>query len=232
MLLFLPGLGQAESCKEKLERTIQEISQSREVRFHGLPDSTVRYRSFILDNEPKLKRPITLNNESAKQRLGKMYNNSKTSDVEYMMENRMLEADFRGGEASIFLNPRKPEEAVKVWNKSRADDFEMSTRAMLLFEQRVEQSNTLKNYFAVAKIKEMGKDYIVREFSPNSVELKKMVDSPEVKKAVKALKRELSKSSDVINQKLMVALNKKPVSANLHWDPDTKKVLMIDALGF
>lgn len=226
-----PSLG-AESCKDRIERTIREISETRDVRFHGLSDGQIRYRSYILDNEPNLKRHVSSLNETAQQRLAKMYDHTTPADVKYMMETRLLEADFAGGEASIFLNPRKPREAVKIWHESRLEEFEMSSRAMLLFESRVVNNSSLRNVLSVSRIKERGRNYIVKEFSPNSVELKDALAKPEVQTAMKTLKRELSKSSDAINQKLMTGLNRKPPSANFHWDPDQNKILLIDALGF
>lgn len=221
-----------ETCAQKLDRVIKEISDSREIRFHGLHPITVRYRSYILDHKPDVKRKIKFNSMNSEERLGRFYRGAKPSEVRYMLETHMLEADFKGGEASIFKNPANPTQAFKVWNKSRMEDFEMSTRAMLLFEERIEKSNALKNHMTVSKITEMGKNYIVKEFAPKSTPLQKMVGDPKVKKILKSLKRELSKTTDPMGQKLMVAIGKKPISDNLHWDPDKGKILLIDALGF
>lgn len=232
LIAMAPIIGRAESCKEKVERVIEEIALSKEVRFAELSESTKWYRTQILEKAPKLKRKIAYSDEPAVKRLARLKKNNNPNDVKYLMDKELLKADFNGGEASIFRESKNSREAMKIWNPSRMDDFEMSTRAMMHYEAIVEKSSKLANNLSVAKIKELGKNYIVKDFAPKSTELKHMVGDPKVKQVIKSLKRDLSQESNPFNQKLLNALNKKPVSANLHWDPEQQKVLLIDALGF
>ena len=222
-----------QSCQEKIERIIKEISETREVRFHGLSQEKIKYRSAILDTELRLKRRVPHVNGAAEQRLAKMFDNSNPADVKYLIETRFMEAEFSGGEASLFLNPKKPNEAIKVWHESRLEEFEISTRAMLLYEQKVSFNSSLRNVLSVSKIKERGRNFIVKEFSPHSRELKTVLSQAGPKKALSALKKELAKSSDTFSQKMLNALKREGgPSGNFHWDPDQNKILLIDALGF
>jgi len=222
----------AESCQQKVERVIEALALSKEVRFHKLSDSAKWYRTQILEKTPALKRKISYSDEPALKRLARLKDNNNPNDVKYLMEKELLKSDYNGGEASIFVGSKSSKEAMKLWNPARMDEFELSTRAVMHYEAIVEKSSKLKRHLSVAKIKELGKNYIVKEFSPKSTELKHMVSDPKVKQIIKDLKRDLSQESNPFNQKLLNALNKKPVSANLHWDPEQGKVLLIDALGF
>ncbi|MCO4755059.1 MAG: hypothetical protein KC478_11300 [Bacteriovoracaceae bacterium] len=222
----------AGNCKVRLEKAIKNVAELDAVKLHGLSKQHRHYLETIALASPNVKREIIQDRESAKERLSRMYKNSTTADIEYQLQNKLLKADFEGGEGAIFIHPKNKKLALKVWTDQRVDQFELSTKALLVFEDRVIHDNKLKNYLAVTKIKEKGRNFIVREFAPRSRELKEVANREDVKKSIKALKRELSKSSDAINQKLMNALNRKPISANLHWDPDQGKILLIDALGF
>lgn len=221
-----------ESCITKMENALAEIAKTKDVVYANYGHKFHLYLDHLLENKPKLKRNIAHLNESAESRLAKILGNNNPNDVKYLLENDLLKAAHSGGEAVIFRNPKNPTEAIKIWKESRLKDFELSTRALLTFEKRVEDTPKLRSYLAVSKIKERGKNFIVKEFSPNSVELRDVASNADALKAIEGLKRELSNSSDIINAKLLNALNRNPISDNLHWDPDKGKILLIDALGF
>ena len=232
ILCILSSHAFTRACKKRLEKAIEDTAAHDSVLYFKTGGQLKRYYEAVKEHELHVKRPIVQDGESVKERLAKMYKNSTPADIDYQLENKLLEADYKGGEGAIFLHPTNQGLALKVWTDSRADQFELSTKALMVFEDKVLHNNRLKNYLSVTKIKEIGRNYIVRDFAPHSKELKEVANKPAIKKVIKALKRELSKSPDIINQKIMNALNKKPISANLHWDPEQRKVLLIDALGF
>lgn len=209
-------------------------SQShKRLDYDKLEPDDKRYYDFIIERDPGLERVIPTNSDDAVTKLAKMHGNNKPKDMQYLLDQKKVTHWKEGGEAKIYLHPSRKDEVLKVWKPNRLDDFEESTRTVMHFERKVEKNAKLAEYLHVSKIKEKGPNYIVKEFFPNSIEMKKVVDPKELKKmkaAIDKIKKELMRESDAINQKLFKKLNSG--SENIHWDPGTGKIVLIDALGF
>ena len=192
-----------------------------------------RYFEYLDAHEPKIGRQIITQTETYTERMAKMYGNNNPKDIAYRLEKGEIKLFAKGGEAKIYLNPANKDEALKVWHPSRKDDFDLSVRTVLHFEKRVEDNKDLAKVFTVARVKEIGPNYIVKDFYPNSLPIKKVTDAKQLEKlnaAIKEIKRQSLHVSDPIGQKLYKKILSK--SENIHWDPKTEKVILIDALGF
>lgn len=168
---------------------------------------------------------------SGKERLAELRGTS-VRDVEYQLSNKQLEAPHGGGEADLYFNPKNKNEAIKIWNPAKQNTFESSVKTMLVTQKRISQNPILNKYMTVSKIKEKGQNYIIKDFNHNSTELKHVLGQKDVQETIEKLKIELVKNPDTFNQKLLQTMTRKPPSGNLHWDPNTKQILIIDALGF
>lgn len=202
------------------------------VDYSNLDAKEYAFYKYVMENSSVVKTPLVIQKSTSMEKLAVMYQNNSAKDMKYLVDTKQVKSNFSGGEADIFVNPSNRKEAIKIWNSYRLDDFELSVKTVQLLEQRVLANKKLSNSLYVAKIHEKGSNYIVKEFFENSVELKTVINNPEVVSAMKNIKRELLRSPDILDQKMYRALTRKPPSANYHWDPQTKKVILIDALGF
>src|SRR5262249_44130194 len=90
----------------------------------------------------------------------------------------------------------------------------------------------LSSVMEVVEIHETGPDWILRDFDPNTVELKSANDAAAQatrSKAIadlEALKKE-GRLTDVLED-LLKKLKKEPPSANLHWSATKQKIIVID----
>jgi hypothetical protein len=83
----------------------------------------------------------------------------------------------------------------------------------------------------VVKIYEEGPDWILRDFDPNSVELKAGPAEAQAARARAITELEAQRSSGGLSSMLTDLLNKlkkQPPSTNLHWSPSKKKIVVID----
>jgi hypothetical protein len=155
---------------------------------------------------------------------------SQTRLNQYFQGEKIPKSTMTGGEGKIYPSLTKPNEAIKIWNPSRIDDFERSVNGMIVYKEIVDQSSDLSKNLKVAKVLERGDSYIVKEFFPDSKKIKAVMKDPQVAKAYEETLEALSKKDDFLSNRMYQALKKK--SENYHWDPISKKIVLIDALGF
>lgn len=220
----------ALSCQEEFEKAIRTISDNREARWGNNSKVSRKFFDEILDNEVKLSRKIRFVNKSGNTKLAELLNNNNPADIQYLLNKKKLSPDFSGGESDIFVDPLNNNEALKIYHPSRRDDFEISTKALLHYEA-VSKKFYLSDGFVVTKVKEIGEDYVVKEFFPGSRPISEFSHLSEVKKKISDLNQKLNPNrNDAFVAKIANGLSKQ--SANLHWDPVQKKIILIDALGF
>lgn len=218
------------SCREEFEKAIRTISDNREARWEKNSKVSRKFFDEILDKEPYLSRKIRFVNKNGITKLAEIKDNNNPADIKYLLSTKKLSPDFSGGESDIFVDPRNNNEALKIYHPSRKEDFEISTKALLHYEA-ASRNLSLSNSFIVAKVKEIGEDYVIKEFFPESGPISKFSGSADMKKKIAELNQKLnSNRDDTFVAKIANGLSKK--SANLHWDPAQKKIILIDALGF
>jgi hypothetical protein len=95
----------------------------------------------------------------------------------------------------------------------------------------VESNPRLSADVEVVKIYEEGPDWILRDFDPNSIELKAGPAQAQAARARLITELEAQRSSDGLSPRLTDLLNKlkkQPPSANLHWSSSKGKIVVID----
>lgn len=210
----------------------KSLKQQSRIDYEQLNQKDYAFYKYVIEKDINVKNPYVVNKQSSIEKLAQMHENNSAKDMKYLVENNKVKANFEGGESDVFINPSNKNEALKVWKDNRLGDFELSVKTITHYEQKVSQNKILNEYLHVAQIKEKGSNYIVKEFFQESVELKTVLNNPEVKNAIKKIKNELLRKPDVLDQKLYKTISRVPPSANLHWDPQTQKIILIDALGF
>lgn len=199
----------------------------------NLSPENKRYLEFIENTDPNVERKVIVNTETSTEKLAQMYGNENPKDMAYLLNKNKVKHIDKGGEAAIYVNPKNDKEALKVWHANRKDDFDLSVKTVMHFEKKVEQNKELSKVFTVSRVKEFGPNYIVKDFYPKSLPIGNVTNAQDLKKmnaAIAKIKQQTLLDSDILNQKLYQSLLKK--SDNIHWDPVSEKVILIDALGF
>ena len=80
----------------------------------------------------------------------------------------------------------------------------------------------------VVGVKEVGSDWILRDFDPDSIEIRNALDDPEVAAARQRVLTELEGTTDPTLRTILNRLRRN--SANIHWSPSKNKILIIDML--
>lgn len=141
-----------------------------------------------------------------------------------------LNPDYAGGEGRIFAADGKLT-ALKRWFEVRLGDMPASLSKLRQVKADVESHPRLGADIEVVQIHEQGPDWILRDFDPNSVELKAGPTEAQAARgrAIVALEALESKGSlTAMLADLLKKLKKQPPSANLHWSPSKGKILVID----
>lgn len=153
-----------------------------------------------------------------------------------------------GGEGKIYLRPGKdvPREALKVSHPKKVAQFKYSARSLEAMRYFVSNSS-LDGVISVAQVYERQKRYkwIVKEFRPHSFPLDDAIKAgnPEALEKLQKLKQaiEWQEKSDrmydfgrknPLTQKLKEKISGGSISDNIHWDPETNEIFLIDMIGF
>ncbi|HEY8378159.1 MAG TPA: RHS repeat-associated core domain-containing protein, partial [Nannocystis sp.] len=144
--------------------------------------------------------------------------------------NDNLKYDYFGGEGRIFKG-RDKTMALKRWYQSRLGDMKRSLERLEHARADVEANPQLSRDIEVVKIHEKGADWILRDFDPKSLELKKAGPEAQAarRRAMAALEdlRKQGRLTPDLND-LLGKLRSQPPSANLHWSDTKGKILVID----
>jgi hypothetical protein len=141
-----------------------------------------------------------------------------------------LNPDYSGGEGRVFAADGELT-ALKRWFKSRLGDMPASLSKLRQVRAELESKPKLSADVDVVKIYEEGPDWILRDFDPNSVELKAGPAEAHAARARAIAELEAQRSSGSLSPMLADLLNKlkrQPPSANLHWSSSKGKIVVID----
>jgi hypothetical protein len=144
--------------------------------------------------------------------------------------NDNLAPDYSGGEGRVFAADGKFV-ALKRWFKSRLGDMSASLSKLRQVRADVEAHPKLGVDVDVVKIHEEGTDWILRDFDPNSLELKAGPAEAQAARARAIAELEAQRSNgglSAVLADLLHKLKKQPPSANLHWSPSKRKIVVID----
>lgn len=144
--------------------------------------------------------------------------------------NENLAPDYSGGEGRVFAVDGSLM-ALKRWFKSRLGDMPASLSKLRQVLADVESHPKLAADVEVVKIHEEGTDWILRDFDPNSLELKAGPSEAQAARAraIKELEAMRSRGGlTTMLADLLHKLKKQPPSANLHWSPSKQKIVVID----
>ncbi len=148
-------------------------------------------------------------------------------------ENMDPDPGLRGGEGQLFRSRAHPLRALKRWFERRLNDMPRSIQLLRDVRTSVEANATLRSVIDVVRIHERGSDWVLRDFSPDSVPLRSaMGDAAAVSARTRAIAElEAMRGRGELNavlRNLLKKLRKDPPSANLHWNPGTGKIIVID----
>jgi hypothetical protein len=144
--------------------------------------------------------------------------------------NENLTPDYSGGEGRVFAADGMLT-ALKRWFKVRLGDMPASLSKLRQVRADVESHPKLSADIEVVKIHEEGPDYILRDFDPNSLELKAGPAEAQAARARAIIELEARRSNGGLSAMLadlLHKLKKQPPSANLHWSPSKQKIVVID----
>ena len=144
--------------------------------------------------------------------------------------------NFRGGEGQLFFSPDDPTRTLKRWVEARIDEttgspgIESSIRKLEDAREAVMGDPVLRSVIDVVEIHDRGPDWIVRDFDPDSIEMSRARQDPnlgsEVEAAYQRALNQLANSSDPVLKGIYDKLQRE--SANIHWSPGQGKFLVID----
>jgi hypothetical protein len=209
----------------------------------SLKTSKEQYIQYIESTFPRaLSQDVSVANRGWKQAMARIWNPDVPDAralraMDYGISHNTIIPFASGGEADIFRLKGDPTKVLKRWHEARIAAFSPSSKGMVVYADAISKAGTIGEHIRVARVYEIGNDYIIREFAPNSIELARALKGGDegAIKALEGLKSKLSliEALDPMLQKLQTKLQTKgDVSGNLHWDPDTQKILLIDTLGF
>jgi hypothetical protein len=133
---------------------------------------------------------------------------------------------FRGGEGQLFLSEKQPLLALKRWFKSRLADMGESIRLLRGAKDAVDANPKLRADVEVAKVHKQGSDWVLRDFDPDSVPLRRALSDADASAARARAIAELEGTTDPLLQDILKKLQRN--SDNVHWSPSKKKIVIID----
>lgn len=145
-------------------------------------------------------------------------------------QNLEPDSKLRGGEGQLFLSPKTPDLALKRWYQNRLGDLDRSVNILQDAGAVVNNHPVLSKTLKVVKVHEVGPDWILRDFSPDSMPLKDALGDQDVANALKTTREELQKIEDPALADLAKRLGRNPPSSNFHWSPVQHKIIWIDGL--
>lgn len=140
---------------------------------------------------------------------------------------------LRGGEGALWLSARHPLLTLKRWFSTRLADMPRSIQLLVDVRAGVEGNPILRSLIDVVRIREGGSDWVVRDFSPDSVPLRSAMGDAAASsartRAIAELEAMRGRSElTAVLRNLLKKLKKEPPSANVHWDPGSGKIIVID----
>ena len=137
---------------------------------------------------------------------------------------------LRGGEGQLFLSAKAPDLALKRWYQTRVSDMAQSVSILKNAAKIVNNDPVLSQTLRVVNVREVGSDWILRDFSPDSIPLKAALGDEEVAAALSKTREALKGFDHPALIDLTKRLGRNPPSANFHWSPVQQKIIWIDGL--
>jgi hypothetical protein len=198
LLAASPTLARAGPCAGKVLEYVQEWRKTASMEAHGVQVSTLPF-------ETKLKE---------------------------FLRGRAEGPIYEGGEGRVHTQPDvQHSRALKQWFPNRIQDFANGVDFLIAAQEQYSKIPGISGRLEVVRIYERGPDWIVREFRAHTRPLKDVIGNDLVARQTWQELRRLANSHQARGgavQRLQRMLMANPVSINLHWDPQARKVLMID----
>lgn len=137
---------------------------------------------------------------------------------------------LRGGEGQLFLFAKAPDLALKRWYQTRVSDMAQSVSILKNAGKIVNNDSVLSQTLRVVNVREVGSDWILRDFSPDSIPLRAALGDEEVAAALSNTREALKGFDYPALIDLTKRLGRNPPSANFHWSPVQQKIIWIDGL--
>lgn len=160
---------------------------------------------------------------------------NRENDVEFAAELKKFRGNedtnynprLSGSEGQLFLSEANPNLTLKRFYKNDVRDPWEGVKALEDVRTSVEADPLLKQNLEITKIHMKGKDWILRDFDPNSVPLRNVVNDPAINEIRLRVLRHIKDSTDPSLQRVFKYLNKK-LPDNLQWSPQRQRILIID----
>ena len=162
-------------------------------------------------------------NDSFKRRLHEFRGND---DIQYIK-------GMRGGEGQIFLSDKHPNLALKRWFKDSASQMDKSVQLLRDARSEVLANPRLSKDLDVVKVQGKGPDWILREYRPDTIPLKDAMGDKAANsawnRAIEAIgEPETDAMRSLLSKLKQTKKGKLSPSSNLHWSPETGKIIVID----
>ena len=133
-----------------------------------------------------------------------------------------LTPNGRGSEGTVYVRSDQTR-ALKRWFKAKMDKFSFAVAQLRKYKAAVSGNAELSRFVDVVEVYEVGADWIERDWSANSVEIK---DAPASEHARLSAIESLKDATGEIELGLRKKLENK--SANIHWSQTRGKIIVID----
>jgi hypothetical protein len=135
-----------------------------------------------------------------------------------------------GTEGRVFTNLLTPDRALKIWKGKAIKYMAAGVDYLVAARAKVQSVPELASRMRVVQVYERGPGWIVREYIAESRPLQEaFATDPLVRNAVNDMRRLLpGPQSNGAVEKIRQMITRNPISPNLHWDPATKQIVLID----
>lgn len=136
---------------------------------------------------------------------------------------------LHGREGQLFFSDRFLNLTLKRFFKSKNASYKKGIDDLRATRSMVLSYTDLSKFLEIAEIHEEGPDWIIRDFDPSSVPLKKVMFDPTIYSKIQHLKINIKKLH--LSEKfknILNKLNRNPPSENIHWSPQKNKLLIFD----
>ena len=139
-----------------------------------------------------------------------------------------MSSSFRGGEGQLFFSKAHKDKALKRWMSAQLGQMGQSVGLLREARKCIDSNDALSKLLDIVNVYEEVRDWILRDFDPDSIPLAKAIQAPTVIECKAQAIAALQGNDDKISVELREKLERN--SANLHWSPTAKKILVIDMM--
>lgn len=218
----------AEELAGELHVSVEDMRRAPPGRYPSIPDLLKVLEGLGL---PRVGFPPTLPASEADEFADKFTHAHDAEFLEVLKDfranpNPSPNVEFAGGEGQIYLSDGSPTRCLKRWYASRTGDLDRSVGYLTEARDAVLADEVLPASLVVVQVHRRGSDWIVRDFDPTSIRLKRARGDEQVDRAVAAVLGRLEETAKLPNVRKKVQQS----SDNVHWSPTLKRILVIDLL--